>query len=112
MESFYCSPSAQCSMSIAHRSVTSVKAVNRWQTFKEAAFRVPHWSAAAVREEKNRIVDVTKNAKIHLRQMLESHKEQMRLYKYISIFLPTALLRSITSCEQRSQVLLGNKAKT
>ena len=70
------------------------------------------WSAAAVREEKNRIVDVTKNAKIHLRQMLESHKEQMRLYKDISIFLPTALLRSITSCEQRSQVLLGNTAKT
>ena len=25
----------------ALRSVTSVKAVNRWQTFKEAAFRVP-----------------------------------------------------------------------
>ena len=96
----------------ALRSVTSVKAVNRWQTFKEAAFRVPHWSAAAVREEKNRIVDVTKNAKIHLRQMLESHKGQMRLYKDISIFLPTALLRSITSCEQRSQVLRGNKAKT
>ena len=70
------------------------------------------WSAAAVREEKNRIVDVTKNAKIHLRQMLESHKEQMRLYKDIIIFLPTALLRSITSCEQRSQVLRGNKAKT
>ena len=40
------------------------------------------WSAAAVREEKNRIVDVTKNAKIHLRQMLESHKEQMRLQRY------------------------------
>ena len=75
MKSFYYSPSA-------HRSVTSVKAVNRWQTFKEAAFRVPHWSAAAVREEKNRIVDVTKNAKIHLRQMLESHKEQMRLQRY------------------------------
>ena len=39
------------------------------------------WSAAGVREEKNRIVDVTKNAKIHLRQMLESHKEQMRLQR-------------------------------
>ena len=37
------------------------------------------WSVTAVREEKNRIVDVTK---IHLRQMLESHKEQMRLQRY------------------------------
>ena len=46
---------------------------------KRRLLKFHQWSAAAVREEKNRIEDVTKNAKIHLRQI---HKEQMRLQRY------------------------------